>query len=127
MALLFPLLLLAVMYVFLILPQRKRSKAHAELLRAVSPGDEILTSGGIYGGVTEIDGDDLYLEIAPDVEIKINRRAVSERISATTKPAAPASDVVVPDEVIEGADPIGLPEGVSDGGDDTPEKGAKKK
>ena len=127
MALLFPLLLLAVMYVFLILPQRKRSKAHAELLRAVSPGDEILTSGGIYGGVTEIDGDDLYLEIAPDVEIKINRRAVSERISATTTPAAPADDVVVPDEVIEGADPIGLPEGVSDGGDDTPEKGAKKK
>ena len=127
MALLFPLLLLAVMYVFLILPQRKRSKAHAELLRAVSPGDEILTSGGIYGGVTEIDGDDLYLEIAPDVEIKINRRAVSERISATTTPAAPANDVVVPDEVIEGADPVGLPEGVSDGGDDTPEKGAKKK
>ena len=127
MALLFPLLLLAVMYVFLILPQRKRSKAHAELLRAVSPGDEILTSGGIYGGVTEIDGDDLYLEIAPDVEIKINRRAVSERISATTTRAAPANDVVVPDEVIEGADPVGLPEGVSDGGDDTPEKGAKKK
>ena len=126
MALLFPLLLLAVMYVFLILPQRKRSKAHAELLRAVSPGDEILTSGGIYGGVTEIDGDDLYLEIAPDVEIKINRRAVSERISATTTPAAPANDVVVPDEVIEGTDPVGLPEGVSDGGDDTPEKGAKK-
>jgi preprotein translocase YajC subunit len=127
MALLFPLLLLAVMYVFLILPQRKRSKAHAELLRAVSPGDEILTSGGIYGGVTEIDGDDLYLEIAPDVEIKINRRAVAERISATTKPAAPAADIVVPDEVIEDADAIGLPEGVSDGGDDTPEKGAKKK
>jgi preprotein translocase YajC subunit len=127
MALLFPLLLLAVMYVFLILPQRKRSKAHAELLRAVSPGDEILTSGGIYGGVTEIDGDDLYLEIAPDVEIKINRRAVSERISGTTTAAAPATDVVVPDEVIEDADPIGLPEGVSDGGDDTPEKGAKKK
>ena len=127
MALLFPLLLLAVMYVFLILPQRKRSKAHAELLRAVSPGDEILTSGGIYGGVTEIDGDDLYLEIAPDVEIKINRRAVSERISGTRTPAAPATDVVIPDEVIEDADPIGLPEGVSDGGDDSPEKGAKKK
>ena len=127
MALLFPLLLLAVMYVFLILPQRKRSKAHAELLRAVSPGDEILTSGGIYGGVTEIDGDDLYLEIAPDVEIKINRRAVAERISPSTKPSAPAPDVVVPDEVIEDADAIGLPEGVTDGGDDTPEKGAKKK
>ena len=124
MALLFPLLLLAVMYVFLILPQRKRSKAHAELLRAVSPGDEILTSGGIYGGVTEIDGDDLYLEIAPDVEIKISRRAVTERISATV--SAPAADAL-PDDAIEAAEPNGLPEGASDGDDDSPEKGARKK
>ena len=101
------------------------SKAHAEVLRAVAPGDEVLTSGGIYGGVTEIDGDDLYLEIAPDVEIKISRRAVSERISATRpRPRPPTS---VPDEAIEDAEPNGLPEGVSDGGDDTPEKGARKK
>ena len=92
MALLFPLILLGVMYAFLILPQRRRAKAHAELLRAIAPGDEVLTSGGIYGGVTEIDGDDLYLEIAPDVEIKISRRAVSERIAATT--SAPAADVL---------------------------------
>jgi preprotein translocase subunit YajC len=67
MALLFPLVLLGVMYAFLILPQRKRQRAHNELLRAIAPGDEVLTSGGIYGGVTEIDGDDLYLEIAPDI------------------------------------------------------------
>ena len=126
MALLFPLILLGVMYVFLILPQRKRAKAHAELLRAVAPGDEVLTSGGIYGGVTEIDGDDLYLEIAPDVEIKISRRAVSERITATT--SAPAADVARrPDDAIEGAEPNGLPEGASDGDDDSPEKGARKK
>ena len=124
MALLFPLLLLGVMYAFLILPQRKRSKAQAALLRAVSPGDEIVTSGGIYGGVTEIDGDDLYLEIAPDVEIKISRRAVAERISAST--TAPAGEVV-PDETIEVAEPNGLPEGASEGDDDSPEKGAKKK
>lgn len=139
MALLFPLLLLAVMYVFLILPQRKRSKAQAELLRAVSTGDEILTSGGIYGGVTEIDGDDLYLEIAPDVEIKISRRAVAERITASSTPSttpstpasttAPADDLDRDDDIddaIDSADPNGLPEGVSDG-DDTPGKGAKKK
>src|SRR4051794_13645643 len=130
MALLFPLILLGVMYAFLILPQRRRSKAQAELLRAVAPGDEVLTSGGIYGGVTEIDGDDLYLEIAPDVEIKISRRAVAERISATTPSATTtgAPDVeVVPDDTIEGAELNGLPQGASEGDDDTPEKGAKKK
>ena len=74
------------MYAFLIVPQRKRQRAHAELLRSIGPGDEVLTSGGIYGGVTEMDGDDLYLEIAPDVEIKISRRAVAERIA---RPPAP--------------------------------------
>src|SRR5215218_10357151 len=83
MALIFPIVLLGIMYAFLILPQRKRQRAHAELLRAVGPGDEILTSGGIYGGVTEIDGDDLFLEIAPDVEVKISRRSVAERITTT--------------------------------------------
>jgi preprotein translocase subunit YajC len=120
MALLFPLLLLGVMYAFLILPQRKRAKAHAELLRAIAPGDEIVTSGGIYGGVTEIDGDDVYLEIAPDVEIKITRRAVAERISVTTP--APVQESLVDD-----VEPNGLVEDTSDSGDDTPEKGAKKK
>ena len=97
MALIFPLVLLGIMYAFLIVPQRKRQRAQAELIRSVGPGDEILTSGGIYGGVTEVDGDDLYLEIAPDVEIKISRRAVAERISAAaspTLPAAPASEGV---------------------------------
>ena len=91
MALIFPLVLLGIMYAFLIVPQRKRQRAHAELLRAVGPGDEVLTSGGIYGGVTEVDGDDLFLEIAPDVEIKISRRAVAERISAAASPTLPAA------------------------------------
>ena len=91
MALIFPLVLLAIMYAFLIVPQRKRQRAQAELIRSIAPGDEILTSGGIYGGVTEVDGDDLFLEIAPDVEIKISRRAVAERVSAAASATLPAS------------------------------------
>ena len=91
MALIFPLVLLGIMYAFLIVPQRKRQRAQAELIRSIAPGDEILTSGGIYGGVTEVDGDDLFLEIAPDVEIKISRRAVAERVSAAASATLPAS------------------------------------
>ena len=115
MALIFPLVLLGIMYAFLIVPQRKKQKAHAELLRRVQPGDEILTSGGIYGGVTEVDGDDLYLEIAPDVEIKISRRAVAERLApASPAPARPA---------VEPGAPCDEPS--SDG--DSTQKGYKKK
>ncbi|MDH4145701.1 MAG: preprotein translocase subunit YajC [Acidimicrobiia bacterium] len=80
MEVLFPIILLVIMYAVLILPQRKRQRAQAELLAGLTPGDEILTTGGIYGGITEIDGNDVYLEVAPDVEIKITRRAVAERV-----------------------------------------------
>lgn len=93
--LVFPLLLLAVMYAFLILPQKKKQKARAELLASITVGDEIVTTGGIYGGVTEVKGDDVYVEIAPDVEVRITRGAIADRVyrvaeteaDATTQPA----------------------------------------
>lgn len=85
--LLFPLLVLAILYAFVILPQRKKQKAVADLLASLSPGDEVLTTGGIYGGVTEIDGDDVYLEVAPDIEIKVTRRAIANRVQVSTTPA----------------------------------------
>jgi preprotein translocase subunit YajC len=129
MALIFPLVLLGIMYAFLIVPQRKRQRAQAELIRSIGPGDEILTSGGIYGGVTEVDGDDLFLEIAPDVEIKISRRAVAERVSAATSstlPAGPASGSVSAADAatpVNGDGDAGAPEPVVD----EPQKGSQKK
>ena len=92
--LLFPLLLLVVMYVFLILPQRRKQKAAGDLLGSLAPGDEVMTTGGIYGGVTEIDGDDLYLEIAPDIEIKVSKRAIASRVYAAGDPKGGASPSV---------------------------------
>ena len=89
------LLMLGIFYAFLIVPQRKKQRVQRELLSNISPGDEILTSGGIYGGVVEVDGESLYVEIAPNVEIKMSRRAVAERVyiagsddKTTTTPAA---------------------------------------
>ena len=92
--LLFPLLLLAVMYAFLILPQKKKQKARTEMLASISTGDEIVTTGGIYGGVVEIKGDDIYLEIAPDVEVRITRGAVADRVyrAVAAEPAASEAD-----------------------------------
>jgi preprotein translocase subunit YajC len=98
--LLFPLLLLGVMYAFLILPQRRKQKAHAQLLASIQPGDEVMTSGGIYGGVTEVTGDDLYLEIAPDIEIKVAKRAIAERtfVAAAAPSSTPTADAIEPPE-----------------------------
>jgi len=64
-------------YFLLIRPQQKRQKAHTELVSAISTGDEVITAGGILGKVTAVS--DLYatLEIANNVEIKIQKSTIS--------------------------------------------------
>ena len=65
-------------YFLLIRPQQKRQKAHTALVAELSTGDEVVTSGGIFGKITGIT--DLYvtLEIAENVEIKIQRATISQ-------------------------------------------------
>ncbi|MDX6438479.1 MAG: preprotein translocase subunit YajC [Gaiellaceae bacterium] len=68
----------ALLWLFLIRPQRRRAQEHRELLTRVNVGDEILTIGGLYGNVLAIDeDDDLKIEIAPGTEVRIARRAVA--------------------------------------------------
>ncbi len=68
----------ALLWLFLIKPQRRRAQLHRELQTRVSVGDEILTVGGLYGIIRAIDeDDDLRLEIAPGTEVRVARRAVA--------------------------------------------------
>ena len=81
------LILLAAMFVLLwvllIRPQRQRQQKHQSLLSSVEPGDEILTVGGLYGIVQEIDDeDDLVVEVAEGIHVRIARRA----LAAVVKP-----------------------------------------
>jgi preprotein translocase subunit YajC len=92
------LILLAAMFVLLwallIRPQRQRQQKHQQLLGSVAPGDEILTVGGLYGIVQEIDDeDDLIVEIADGIHVRIARRAIG--------------GVVKPDEEADEADELG--------------------
>ena len=87
----------ALLWLFLIRPQRARAQAHRELVTRVDIGDEILTVGGIYGNVIEIDeDDDLMLEIAPGTQVRIARRAVA---------------AVVPSEQETEEEPLAIEEG----------------
>lgn len=75
------LILLAAMFVLLwvllIRPQRRRQQEQQRLLSSVEPGDEVLTVGGIYGIVRDIDEeDDLIVEIADGIQVRVARRAV---------------------------------------------------
>ena len=58
------------MYFIIIRPQRKRQKEHQSMIGAVAKGDEILTTGGILGKVTKVEGDYMVLEVSNNVELK---------------------------------------------------------
>jgi preprotein translocase subunit YajC len=76
----FLVLLLAMfgfMYFLLIRPQRQQQRKHAELLGSLKPGDEVVTAGGIYGEVVQLDAERVMLEIDEDVRIAVARRAIA--------------------------------------------------
>jgi preprotein translocase subunit YajC len=69
-----------VFYFLLIRPQQRKMKEHNDLVNSLEPGDDVLTTGGVYGTITTIDGQIMELEIAEDVVIRIQRSAVAELI-----------------------------------------------
>ena len=69
------LAMFVLLWVLLIRPQRQRQQKQQQLLLSVEPGDEILTVGGLYGIVRDID-EDFIVEIAEGIQVRIARRAV---------------------------------------------------
>jgi preprotein translocase subunit YajC len=75
---LFLIAIFALMWALLIRPQKAKQRAQQQMLSQIDPGDEILTVGGIYGIVVEEDEDeDLVVEIADGIHVRIARRAVA--------------------------------------------------
>lgn len=81
------LVLLALMYFLMIRPQRARQRKQAETLSSVAPGDEIVTIGGIYGDVVEVDDEKLVVEIAEDIHIEIARKAIGTVVKSDERTA----------------------------------------
>lgn len=75
-----PILLLVVIFWFLIFrPQQKRMKAHQAMLASITRGDTVVTTGGIVAKVTKaVDGEDLEVQIAEGVRVKLVRGMVSD-------------------------------------------------
>ncbi|MDX6599473.1 MAG: preprotein translocase subunit YajC [Gaiellales bacterium] len=82
--------LAALSWFLFIRPRRRMMTRQRDLLGALSTGDQVVTVGGIYGTVVGLDGDEVRLEIAPDVVIRVARRAVAGRVGLS--PAAPAEE-----------------------------------
>jgi preprotein translocase subunit YajC len=72
---------LLLMWALLIRPQQRRMRQHQSVVSSLRPGDEIVTAGGIYGRVRSVDDDSMILEVAPGVELRVLRAAVSQRVT----------------------------------------------
>jgi preprotein translocase subunit YajC len=75
--LIFMVLMLVVMWVLLIRPQRQRQQTQQTMIDGASVGDDILTSGGIYGTITRAEGDDIVVEIADGLNVHMTRRGIA--------------------------------------------------
>ena len=80
-------LIFAAMYFLLLRPQRKRQKETGNLQKSIAEGDEVVMNSGIYGFVSAVDEEFLWLEIAENVEIRIAKGYVARKISTNSKPA----------------------------------------
>ncbi len=83
-------LMLGVMYVLMIRPQRQRQAQQQTMISDAGVGDDVLTTGGIYGTITHAEGDDIVVEIANDVTVHMTRRG----IAAVLPPEEEDDDVV---------------------------------
>jgi len=76
--------LFVLLWALLIRPQKAKQRAAQEMLNQLSPGDEVITIGGIYGDVVEVHDDKVVVEIAEDVHIEVARRAISSIVPQET-------------------------------------------
>jgi preprotein translocase subunit YajC len=66
----------AVLYFLMIRPQMKRAKEHKAILDALQKGDEVVTAGGLLGRIAKLGDAHISVEIAPNVEVQVQRAAV---------------------------------------------------
>ncbi len=82
---LFPFIILFVVFYFLLIrPQSKRAKEHKAMVEAVGKGDEVITQGGLYGKVTEVSEEYLQVQLADNVEVKVQRAAITSLLPKGT-------------------------------------------
>ena len=81
---LLPLLLIFVVFYFLLIrPQQQKAKEHSEMLSNLKRNDDVITSGGLYGKVVALTDKVVTLEIAPKIQVKVERQQVTTLVKTT--------------------------------------------
>jgi preprotein translocase subunit YajC len=88
-----PLILMFVIFYFLLIrPQQKKAKEHRDMISNLKKGDQIVTSGGLYGIITGMDDATLTVEISDKVRVKIARGNISLVVRPNSVQKAPKED-----------------------------------
>jgi preprotein translocase subunit YajC len=103
----------AFMYFLLIRPQRTQQRRHVEMLEHLKIGDEVITGGGIYGEVVQLDTERVMVEIDDDVRIAVARRTIAtvvppeevERLESDEDPEE-AEEPGEPEEGVTAEEPL---------------------
>ena len=86
--LLFPIILIAIMYFLMIRPQMKRQKEHKAMLDKLAKGDEVITSGGIAGTVVAMRDAFITVEVASGVQLRVQKGAIASVLPKGTLKSA---------------------------------------
>ena len=78
-------LIFAAMYFLLLRPQRKRQKETAALQSSIAEGDEVILNSGMYGFVSAVEDDLLWIEIAEKVEVRVTKGSIARKVSVSTE------------------------------------------
>ena len=85
-------ILLLLFWFILVRPQRTRAREQQQLIHDLEPGDEIVSAGGLYGTITQIEDDVLHVEIAPGLIVRMARGAVAGIVETDEEPAEDTPD-----------------------------------
>lgn len=77
------ILLFLVMWLFMIRPQRKQQKALEEMRKALKKGDRVVTAGGIYGTICDVDDRTVLIKVDGEVKLRVDKNSVSLDSSAS--------------------------------------------
>jgi preprotein translocase subunit YajC len=106
-------LMLGVMYVLMVRPQRQKQSQQQAMINDASVGDDVLTTGGIYGTITQAEGDDVVVEIASGISVHMTRRGIAAVLP-------PEEDFEDDDDLLEAEDDD-VDEAEDDDGDEADE------
>ena len=84
-----PLIVIFIIFYFLLIrPQMKRAKEHKALVSQLANGDEVVTNGGLLGRITNVGESFVTVEVADNVQIKVQRHAIASILPKGTVKSA---------------------------------------